>query len=78
MKKAEKWEFRTLCVTKIIQLSGGEGKTHVTMAIVQKVAEGRTSYELSWRAKAIVNQTEMRGSLVSRLRLAMHEVSTHQ
>ena len=32
---------------------GGEGR-HLWPRLVQKVAEGRTSYELSWRAKVMI------------------------
>ena len=33
---------------------GGGGKTPVTTAFVQKISEGKASYELSWREKAMI------------------------
>ena len=33
---------------------GAEGKTPVATAFVQKIAEGRTSHELSWRVEVMI------------------------
>ena len=38
---------------------GAEGKTPVATAFVQKIAEGRTSHELSWRVEVMI-QSELK------------------
>ena len=38
---------------------GGEGTTPVTTAC-QKIAEGKTSYELSWKAKVMMKKTKQK------------------
>ena len=35
---------------------GGEGTTPVTTACPQKIAEGKTSYELGWEVKVIIKK----------------------
>ena len=47
------------CATKVKARAGGEkGTTPVTTAFVQKIAEGKTSYELSWKVKVMIKKTE--------------------
>ena len=48
----EPWECWTLCAIKIEGTGGGKGR-HLWPRIVQKIAEGKTSYELSWKVKVI-------------------------
>ena len=51
MKIGEQWEYRTLCATKIKARTEGEKGRHLWHWLVREIAEGKTSYELSWTVK---------------------------
>ena len=51
MKIDEQWECWTLCAIKMKARTGGEKGRHLWPRLVQKIAEGETSYELSWKVK---------------------------
>ena len=57
MKIDEQWECWTLCPRKIEgTYRGREGTTAAELwpRLVQKIAEGKTSYELSWKVKVMI------------------------
>ena len=58
MKIDEQWECWTLCAIKtaVGTYRGGEKGRHLWPRLVQTVAEGKTSYELSWKAKVMEKQ----------------------
>ena len=60
MKIDEQWECWTLCATKINARTGREKGRHLWPRLVQKIAEGETSYELGhFLCNRICSQLEM-------------------
>ena len=49
MKIDEQWEWWTLCAIKMKARTGGEKGWHLLPRLVQKTAEVKTSYKLSWK-----------------------------
>ena len=53
MKIDEQWECRTLCAIKIEETYHGGEVTR----LVQKIADGKISYELSWKVNVMIKRS---------------------
>ena len=70
MKIDEQWECWTLCAIKMRARNGGKKGRHLWPRLVQKIAEGKTSQELSWKLKVMAKYIYIRyfSSWISRTR----------
>ena len=55
---------------------GGEGTTHLWPRLVQKIAEGKTSYELSWKVKVTIS-VQLLDTAVDAFRVLMFVCVVH-
>ena len=60
MKIDEQWECCTLCAIKVEgTYRGGEKGRHLRRQLVEKIAEGKTSYELRWNVKVTIKKNNV-------------------
>ena len=67
MKIDQQWECWTLCATKMKARTGGAKGRHLWPRLVHKIAEGKTSYEMSWKVKVVIKKRKRKASLLKKI-----------